>query len=462
MSTFIYPEQSLPQLPAYDVVVCGGGPAGCATALSARRAGRSVLLLEQTGQLGGVATTGGVCIYLGYRTSTAKWVGGIFEEIVQDLLGSGGAIDPLTLSFPTKYQPFGWFRGLDNGIPFEPPAGVMLFDRKMREAGVDVLFYTAFVDAIINNGRITHIILQNKSGLQAVPTLAVIDATGDADVAARSGCPLTTGREEDGLMTPASMIFCMDRVDRETLSEHINTNDEPRFRKLITSLRAQEKWPFSYDIFIAIQLLDDDVFMINTTRLCGVDGTDGASMSQGTMDGREEVRQLVDLMREFIPGFAQSRLRWISPGIGIRETRRIIGAFRLTVDDLQQAIDFPDNIGFSVYGWDLPDPKRPSYQPMHEAHPQMPRPQTAIPYRIMLPQGISNLICPGRAVSVERDVLGPLRVMAPCFAMGEAAGLAADEVITNSCSFAEVDIQRLRDRLRAQGAIVDAEQVVNA
>ncbi len=461
MTIFSYPAQSLSELPAYDVVVCGGGPAGCAAALSARRAGRSVLLLEQTGQLGGVATTGGVCFYLGYRTSTAKWVGGIFEEIVQELLDSGGAIDPLTLSFSTKYQPFGWFRGLDNGIPFEPSAGVMLFDRKMRDAGVHVLFYTAFVDAIIDNGHLTHMILHNKSGLQAVSTRAVIDATGDADVAARSGCPVCIGREEDGLMTPASVTFCMDRVDRETLSEHIHTTDEPRFRKLIASLRAQGKWPFSYDIFIAIQLFDADVFLINTTRLCGVDGTDGASISQGTMDGREEVRQLVDLMRDYFPGFAQSRLRWVSPGIGIRETRRIIGTFRLTVDDLVQAIDFPDTIGFSVYSWDLPDPKRPSYQPMHEAQPQMPRPQTAIPYRIMLPQTVSNLICPGRAVSVERDVLGPLRVMAPCFAMGEAAGLAADEMLADGCAFAEVNIQHLRARLRAQGAIVDAEQVVN-
>ena len=455
MTTFTYPAQSLRQLPAYDVVVCGGGPSGCAAALSARRAGRSVLLLEQTGQLGGVATTAGVSFYLGYRQGAVKWVGGIFEEMVQALLGSGGAVDPLTQSFPGKYQPFGWFRGMDNAIPFEPPAGVMLFDRKMREAGVEVLFYTAFVDAIVDGGRITHVIIQNKSGLQAVPAATVIDATGDADVAARSGCPLSTGREEDGLMTPASMVFCMDRVERETLSEYIETHDEPRFRKLITDLRTRGIWPFSYDIFIALQLLDNDVFLINTTRLCGVDGTDGVSMSRGTMEGRDEVRQLVDLMRDFIPGFAHARLRWIAPGIGIRETRRIIGAYRLTVDDLLRAVDFPDTIGFSAYWWDLPDPKRPSFQPMHEAKVQLPRPQTPLPYRIMLPQSIGNLICPGRAVSVERDVLGPVRVMPPCFAMGEAAGLAADEVLAHGSTFAEVNYQRLRDRLRAQGAIVD-------
>jgi hypothetical protein len=131
---------------------------------------------------------------------------------------------------------------------------------------------------------------------------------------------------------------------------------------------------------------------------------------------------------------------------GIRETRRIEGEFTLTVEDLANDVDFEDTIGFSCYGWDLPDPKKPSLQPMEKRRI---RSLVPIPFRIMRPKGISNLSCPGRSVSVERDVLGPIRVMAPCMAMGEAAGAYA--------AHPSVSCAELRDILRSRGCVVDNE-----
>jgi hypothetical protein len=458
----------LPIWPAYDLVVCGGGPSGIPAALAARRAGLNVLLVEAQGQLGGVTTSAGVSHLLGGRTSDNRrqLVGGVFQEITEELMRRGGAIDPRTIDRSGKYQPHGWTMGnLAVGVPVDPNLYAALLDEKMLEAGVDVLFFTQFVDALISDTgggagaaggggrRVTHVVLFNKSGLFAVPIRAVVDATGDADVAARSGCEVTKGRPEDGLMTPATLIFHVDNVDQEALASGIYATDSPRFRELIQELRAQGEWTFPYDIFISVQLAYKGTMMINTTRITDVDGTDGLSISRGMMQGRREVHRLMALMRRYFPGFAEARIKLVAPVLGIRETRRIVGDFVLRVADLIEGADFPDTIGLSGYGWDLPDPKRPSHQPMHGV--QRKHDVTPIPYRVMVPRPVVNVVCPGRAISVERDVLGPLREQAPCYAMGHAAGLAAVHALAEDLAFSEVDADALRESLITQGAIVN-------
>jgi hypothetical protein len=341
-------------------------------------------------------------------------------------------------------------------VPFDPIQMVALLDEKMLEAGVDTLFFTGFVDAIVEDNRITHVVLFNKSGLFSVPTSAVVDATGDGDVAARSGCEFVKGRDQDGLMTPATLMFHVDRVDQDVLASDIYRTKSNRFRELIADLRAKGLWKFPYDIFISVQLNEKGTMMINTTRICDVDGTDGRSISKGMMQGRREVAGLFELMKQHFPGFANARIKQVAPVLGIRETRRIRGDFVYTVNDLIAARDFDDTIGFSSYGWDLPDPKKPSYQPMYEApEKRMNRIYTPIPYRVLVPRPVENVICPGRAISVERDVLGPLREQGPCMAMGHAAGVAAVQVVRDGASFASVDVGRLRADLKRGGARVD-------
>jgi hypothetical protein len=381
-------------------------------------------------------------------------VRGIFKEITEELMRRGSAVDPKTIP-DEKYTPYGQSIGLAAGVPFDPIAMVALLDEKMAEAGVDVLYFTGLVDVIVRDQAVSHVIVSNKSGLHAFAARAVVDATGDGDVAARSGCEMVKGRPEDGLMTPATLMFHVDRVDQDKLNAEIYAKNSPRLKELIQSLRERGEWPYSYDIFISIQMHEKGTLMINTTRICDVDGTDGRSVSRGMMQGRREVTGLFALMRKYFPGFADARIKSVAPVLGIRETRRIVGDFIYAVDDLLAARDFEDNIGFSGYGWDLPDPKKPSRQPMHENKVGLKRAYTPIPFRVMIPRSIRNVICPGRAISVERDVLGPLREQAPCYAMGHAAGLAAAEVAQNGCAFRDVDTARLRQTLRDQEALVD-------
>jgi hypothetical protein len=446
-------HRDLPQFDGYDVVVCGGGPCGLAAAIAARRTGARVLLIEGQGQLGGTGTSGLVSHWLGGRTSDcSRWVvGGVFRSLAEGAAQRGIALVPKP---PTsRYQPHGWLPGqLTAGIPFDPFGMAAYLDERLAAAKVDVLLLTHVVDVHVEGDRIAHVILCNKSGLAAVPATAFVDATGDADIAALSGCELTKGRPDDGLMTPASLIFHVDNVDQDALSDCIHKHDEPRFREKIRQLRAAGEWPFPYDIFISVQLQAKGTMMINTIRLVGIDGTDGASVSQGMVRGRAEVQTLMRILRKHFPGFEKANVKAVAPMLGVRETRRIRGAYTLTVTDLVENKSFDDTIGFSAYGWDLPDPKRPSDNPAHGRKAEL----TPIPYRILVPRPIGNLICPGRSVSVERPVLGPLRVMAPCMAMGEAAGHAAVQVVKRKSRFADVDANALRAELHNHGAIVDA------
>ncbi len=465
MNSKISFKTDIPVYAECDVVVCGGGPSGCAAALAARREGLRVVLIEGMGQLGGMAITGLVSQWLGGRTQEGEWVvGGIFRSLSEEATAKGYAVLP-SLDQNKKYHPYGWYNWFIHGVPLDPFSVDLFLDQKMRDADVSVLLHTEVMDATVSNGNIDHVVIHNRSGMQAIKTKAVIDATGNADIAFRTNCETIKGRREDGKMTPASLTFHVYNVDEEKLTRFIEQENDPKLRKLILRLRETGEWTFPAEIFIATRLVREGEFYINTTRLIGVDGTDGDSISNGMQRGRTEVHELFDLFKRHIPGFENAGIKSIAPQMGIRETRRIIGDFILTVEDLTEDRDFDDCIGFSMYGWDLPDPDKPAHQPFASdttagyKYKVKKGLSTPLPYRIMIPRPVKNLICPGRAVSVEGQVLGPVRVMAPCMAMGEAAGVASVQVVKNQLSFADVSVDLLRQRLREVGALVDKDQL---
>jgi len=447
---------------SFDCIVCGGGISGITAAISAARFGLSVAIIEQMGCFGGTATNSRVCQMLGgrkYQEQTGKMdrkIGGLFDEMTDRLISRGEGIDPDTID--VNWNPYGWYPRMAAGIPIDGEKFKCLLDDMIVEEKVRPYLFTRVVETLVNNEAITSILLHNKSGFFSLKSKYFIDATGDADVAVLSGCSTVKGREKDGLMTPATLIFHADNVDGDALVAYQNANNSPKLVEIIDELRTKGIWDFPFDIFITVQLNDKDVFMVNTLRQVGIDGTDGDSITRGMIDGRRDTQTLFKLMKEHFPGFGNARIRLVAETIGIRETRRIIGLNYVTLHDALEGKCYPDCICRTTYNFDLPDPLKPSYDPMmgSGAHPNAERQYETIevPYGVMIPDKVNNLLVTGRAVSVDHEVLGSLRVMGPCMLLGQAAGTSAALAFKESTTFPAVDGITLRKKLIEDGCLL--------
>ena len=451
--------KEIPEGKHASLVVCGGGFAGFAAAYSAARQGVKTLLIERNGCLGGTGTQGLVNHVLGERSyqpnsSYKTCVRGLFSELEKRLLANEGGldVDQIDLTLP----PHGWYGGLGVGLIFDNEKMKLLLEEMIREVGAELLYYTDIIDVVREGNSVTGVIVHNKSGLSVIRGERFIDATGDGDVSFLAGCACELGDEEGG-MAPASLEMHVENVDSEELIAYMRKTKDVRFRNLIGPLREKGIWTFPYEIFISVMLTRKDVFMINTIRQVGIDGTNADSLTSGTLDGRRENFRLLDIMREHFPGFKNASVRQIAPVIGVRETRRVVCEYMLTVQDLLDGVTFPDSIAVSGYGWDLPNPKRPSHQPLHGVKRKSDF--TELPYRCLVPKGIDNLLVAGRCIGVERDVSGVMRVMGPCIAMGEAAGIAAALSLSDDCAFRSVSTDRLRSEIRRHGGITEIAQI---
>ncbi len=445
----------------YDLVVCGGGPAGFACAVSAGRAGLKVALVERSGCLGGTATLAMVNHLLGGR----KWdeqkrehvrvVGGIFDEITDRLIAEGEAIEPNTID--PDFNPFGWYPRMASGVAFNDYALKIAMDDFCADAGVRVFYHTNLCDAETEGDTVKAAIVWNKDGFVRLTADSFADCTGDADLAMLAGCPFSKGREEDGLMTPCSTELHVEGVDTNEYVTYMNEHQSPKLVEIIERLKKEGIWDFPYEIFVTIRLVQEDVFMVNTIRQIGIDGTSEAAVSKALTDGRKENMRLFAIMKKYFPGFQNARIRRMGDYLGVRETRRIHGLYTISVEDALGGKKYPDTVAATTYNFDLPDPLRPSYDPMmgdtKKPHAERKYVVIRIPYRSLIPQGKSNLIVAGRCVSSAREVLGPVRIMGPCMMMGQAAGTAAAMRKAAGCSFAEVNTDELRAKLWAAGVL---------
>jgi FAD-dependent oxidoreductase family protein len=450
MSTYALKEREIPLDDSWDVIVVGGGPAGCTAAAAAAREGAETLLLEGTNCLGGMGTAGLVPAWCPFSDKEQMIYRGLAERVFRETIAGMPHINPDVLDW----------------VAIDPERLKRVYDDLVLGSGATILFHTSLCAVEAADGTVSTLIVSNKAGLSALKAKVYVDCTGDGDLAVWAGAEFELG-DDTGDLQPATHCFILSNVDTcAYLSGH-----RPRGNKApgepILKILESGKYPEIPDVHLCNSLIGPDTVGFNAGHLWDVDNTDPVSVSNALPKGRKLAKALRDALAEFVPAaFGNAFLTSTGSLIGIRETRRIIGDYLLTYDDYVARRSFDDEICRNSYyidihrsvaetqdeqAGDLDMAKRCAHYDPGESH--------GVPYRCLTPKGLTNVLVAGRSISCDRAVQGSVRVMPVCLAMGEAAGIAATFASgAESPDVHEVDVVRLRQRLKEEGAYLpDAE-----
>jgi hypothetical protein len=327
-------------------------------------------------------------------------------------------------------------------------------------AGLRLRYYTQFAEAIVEDGRVAGAIVQSKSGREAILARQTVDATGDADIAARAGAPYEKGRPEDGRMQPMTLMFQIGGVDYDRVSEF--RGGDWKLRDVWAKAQAAgDMEPFQSQIMGWWWTpTRPDQLGINFTHITGADATRADDLTRATVEGRRQAFHALEVYRKYVPGMEDAYLLSTPATVGTRESRRIVGEYTLTREDILAEKEWPDSIGYGSFFIDIHNPDGPgmsekTFRPERGFRYQ-------IPYRILVPKGVEDLLVAGRCVSVTHESLGSVRVMPQCTVMGEAAGVAAHRAMADGTPPRAVDVEAVQRQLRAQGAILTADDVARA
>jgi hypothetical protein len=445
-------ERDIPVRDAADVLVVGGGPGGIAAALAAARNGARTTLVERFGYLGGNLTAGlvGPCMTSYSLDGSQQLIKGIFEEMVLRMEAQGGAVHPSKIPAGSPYCGFIVY-GHDKVTPFDPESVKFVALDMMREAGVSLRFHTFVADTIVEGDAVTGVVAASKSGLEALKAQITIDCSADGDIVARAGGAFEKGRDSDGLMQPMTLFFRVKNVDDAVVEEYVTAHPEDYrpFAGLVAEAKAKGEFPIPRKGIGIYKTTTPGVWRVNTTRLHSFDGTSADDLTRAEIAGREQVKVLLQFFRKWLPGFSKVELLDTAGMIGVRETRRIVGEYQLTLEDLATSREFEDVIGLCGYPVDIHSPTGDG----GGADGELPTANVyQIPYRSLVPRDLDGLLVAGRALSATHEAQAAVRVMPPVFAMGEAAGTAAALAIEWGVQPRAVPVPQLQEMLVRQGA----------
>jgi hypothetical protein len=432
VSTVEFPAERLPVEVRADVIVVGGGSAGCAAALASARAGLRTLLVEDMPFLGGMSTGGAVGTYCGfYRRerddALAPLVGGIPLEIAEALLARRHAYGPLAFrdSAALPYVPWGVKRLLEERVSAEPK--------------LELLLHARMTHARFDAGRVRAIALSTRSGRVACEAGVFVDASGDADLVRACGLPL----DRFGEIQYPSMMFTMQHVDTQKALAEL-----ARFRDLVEESFESESLPRRGGNLIPTLRPGEIQVALSRVSIDGrpLDGRDPFELSRGEVEGRAQAERLADFLRRRMPGFEQAFLSDTAARLGIRETVHVRGRARLTEDDVLGLRKFPDGIGRAAWPVELHVPGGETiwkFLPKGEHY--------TIPFGCLVPEGAENLLAVGRCFSATREAFASVRVIGPCMLEGQAAGVAARHALTTGAPMAALDLEAIRADLAKLG-----------
>jgi hypothetical protein len=342
-------------------------------------------------------------------------------------------------------------------VPFDPETFKLVALEMLDEAGVDFFFH-AFASGVLNQRDIQGVVFETKSGPVVIEATTVVDATGDGDIAALAGAPYEVGRAEDGLVQPMTLMFRMADFEKCAFDAYIRQHPE-QWRGVhglwdlirMAAERGELELPREDILFFATPHPHE--VAINSTRVTQVLGTDVWELTCAEWRSRRQMQQISTFLRQYVPGFAHSYLVQSGVHVGVRETRRIIGEYQLTVQDILEARKFADVIARSTYPVDIHNPKGSGTLlkrvPQGDAYD--------IPLRTLLPQRVENLIVAGRCISGTHEAHSSYRVMPVSMATGHAAGVCAALAAQQGKSPRDVPTRAVQETLLAQGADLGAQ-----
>jgi hypothetical protein len=426
-----------------DVLVVGSGAAGSTAAIAAARAGAKTMILERYGFLGGTSTLV-LDTFYGFYTpgsKSIKVVGGIPDDVVGGLRKYSACFER-----PNTY-------GAGTGVTYHPDYLKVVWEQLARDAGVRVLLHAWVQDVEISGGRVTGVVAATKIGLRRIRAKVIVDASGDADVCYYSGVPFELAGEKD----PAQTLTTTFRLCNVDVARR-KAVPKAEFHRLMAeaadsgayALPRKEGSDHAMPVAGMTSTIMTRLPSAETRDGKVVNATDPELLSRAEMDGRRQALEYARFLHDRVPGYEKAELAGFGVQIGIRETRRVHGDYRLTRDDVLGAKRFDDQIG--LCGAPIEDhhggaDTKWAYLPDGQC--------VGIPYRTLLPQKSDNLLVAGRCFSATHDAHASVRSMAQCMAMGQAAGSAAAIAVAGHLAPRDVPVPELRDRLRALGAVLE-------
>ncbi len=443
--------RQIPRDQGFEVVVAGGGPAGVAAAIAAGRQGAKVLLVEATGCLGGMGTSGLVCAFDPMANGERNLVGGIMLEVVETMY-ERGMLRPGT-------DPNQWRKFDHEWTQFHPEGLKLILDEMVTDAGVEVRFFTKVVDADCSESHVDGVILHNVEGFRYVPARTFIDCTGDAVLADLCGVPC----REPGRDTPRPMPATLASL-HTGLSFARMIEQGPALQKAVDDDHFTQ--PDRH--FPGMSRIGRQIGYLNGGHLFNLDALRCRSLSDGMMLGRKIAQEYLEFFRKYVPECEDMELVTTAALMGVRESRRIVGEYELNFADYQARRHFPDQIGLfnkfvDVHPYDC---SREELERFHEEKDKSgrlaPGESFGIPYGILVPRGWANLWVAGRCTSSDVKVQGSIRVMPAAAMMGQAAGTAAVQSMRRDQTACGLDTEELVQSLREQNAYLPQEQLSSA
>lgn len=445
------PAREIPVVAEVDVLVVGGGPAGVCAAVSAARAGARTFLVERHGFLGGMWTAGMVLTLAGYNSWLRPYqrcVEGVPAEWLARAAKQDGAVDG-----------DGWVLNSD------PEVMKRVADEMIEEAGVGLLLHSWGARPIVENGAVRGAFVENVDGRRAIRAAVTVDCTGNGDIVAGAGADWVKGNT----LQPMTMPFRIGDVAADPAREHAapvripigpeaTLLQQPLLGKYastrrdidldVEAMRAArargELPPFGGPWFGG---MEKDIAWVNTTRVIG-DASDAEELTRAEITGRKDTVVMLEALRKHSPAFANGRLLQTSTQIGVRETRRLLGTYTLTGDDIRAGARYDDGIAVGCWPIDVHPAGDVGVHAMYVPLPY------EIPYRSLLPRQTDGLLVAGRCISVDREALGSARVGATCAATGQAAGVAAALAALGRKQPRQLDGAELRAAIQEQGGRV--------